>query len=176
MIVAVFDHEPNAVGVRFKRPMRNGVTTALFALAVYLAVLVITTPNLPPLSAVMVGSVLNWWVILGITVGSGVQVFLISYSKELGCNIRSRPAAGSAGFFSAFSSFISYFALIPVGCCGTWLYIISFLPGIIGTSGSAFLIGDSKTLTLFGMVIMLASILYTYFSIRSTSHRKRSRE
>ncbi len=176
LIVAVFNHEPIAVAVRLKRPVRNGVTTALIALTVYQAILVVTTPSLPPLNAVRVGSVLNWWVILGVTVGSGVQAFLISSSKERGCNIKSKPLVGSAGFFSAFSSFISYFALIPVGCCGTWLYIISFLPGIIGTNASAFLIGDSKTLTLLGMLIMLGSILYTYFSIRMTGIRKQSRE
>lgn len=77
----VLNHEFNVVAIR-GRPIKRGVTTALLTLGIYLAIIVITTPSLPPFYALGVGSLRNWWVILGVTLGSGVQAYLISSSKE----------------------------------------------------------------------------------------------
>jgi len=171
---SVLNHEFNVVAIR-GRPIKRGVITATLTLGIYLAIVVVTTPNLPPVYALSVGGLRNWWVILGVTLGSGVQGYLVSYSKERRCNIRlKKPLTGSTGVFSALSSFLSYFALIPVGCCGTWLYIISFLPGVIGSGASAFLISDSKYLVIIGLLVMLASIFYTYHSIRSALQKRES--
>jgi hypothetical protein len=156
----------------YGRPLAVGIAFALFAVTVYLAVVVATTPNLPAYDAIKIAVLLNWWVILGVSMGSGVQAFLISYSKKRACNFRlKRSLAGSSGVFSVLCSFLSYLALIPLGCCGSWLYIVSFFPGIVGTGASAFLIDYSRIIAAVGLLIMTLSILYTYSSIRARLRR-----
>jgi hypothetical protein len=151
----------------YKRPFAVGLAFAGLTLIVYLAVVVATTPNLPASDAINIAFRLNWWVILGVSTGSGAQAFLISSSKRQHCNFRlKKPLSGASGGVAVLSSFLSYLALVPVGCCGSWLYIISFLPGIVGTGASAFLIDYSRITAALGLVIMTLSILYTYFTMR----------
>lgn len=150
------------------RPVANGVFIALLVLGVYFLVVVATTPSLPPLFAVSVALTVNWWVVVGLAAGTGVQTFFISYANSRACNLRAkRQLTGSSGVLSVFSSFTSYLALIPVGCCGTWLYILSLLPGILGTGVSVFLIDYGEFLALSGLLVMAVSVLYTYLSVRS---------
>jgi hypothetical protein len=149
-------------------PAARGVLTSLIVVAIYFLVVVATTPSLPPLYALAVTVTLNWWVITGLALGTGIQTFLVSYSKSRGCDFRRRrQVAGSSGVLSVFSSFPSFLALIGVGCCGSWLYVLSLLPGLFGTGASAFLIDNSRSLALVGLLLMAASVLYTYFSVRS---------
>ena len=143
--------------------MAVGIT----AVVLYLTVVVITTPSLRPFDAVAITLGLNWWLILGIASGTGVQAFLLSFAKTKACSIRYKGAViGTSGFFSGLSSFLSFLSLIPVGCCGTWIYIISFLPGLIGVSASGFLTGNSLQIQVTSLVLMAASVAYTFLSVR----------
>jgi len=136
------------------------------SLLIYLIITVVTTPSLLPLEAIKIAFVVNWWVIIGLTLGIGIQTFLISnYSRV--CNLKNRKLlAGGTGFFSGVSSFLSFFALIPVGCCGSWLYIISFLPGVVGTGAAGFLVRYSNILSATGILLIILSIVYTSVSLR----------
>jgi len=149
------------------RALERGLGAGIISFVLYLLVVVLTTPNLRPDQSVELALVLNWWVIGGVSVGTGTQIFLVTYAKERACPIRhGGPAVGTSSFLSGASSFLSFLSLIPVGCCGTWLYLISFLPGLVGTGFSAFLVVNSYLLAVVGLALMTASILYTYVSVK----------
>ncbi len=143
----------------------NGILSAVFAVSLYLLVVVLTTPSLSARTAVYVAVETNWLVLLGISAGVGVQAYLLSYARAT-CGLkRRREISGASGFASGFSSLVSMFSLVSVGCCGTWLYLLSFLPGVLGTGASALLIGNSNLFVLAGFAVMAASIAYTYWQI-----------
>ena len=60
---------------------------------------------------------------------------------------------GGAGS-TALSSFFSFFSLVPLGCCGSWLFILSMLPTIFGSSLSVVLIQYSEALSYIGLGIV----------------------
>jgi hypothetical protein len=137
------------------------------ALVVYLTIVVISTPSLRPVDAISISVAQNWWLVGGVAVGSGVQVFLLSYAKAKACSLRNRNAViGASGFFSGLSSFLSFLSLIPVGCCGTWVYVISFMPGLIGAGASGFLVRNSVQIEGLSLALMATSVVYTYLSVR----------
>jgi hypothetical protein len=139
----------------------------MISFVLYLVIVVITTPSLRPADAIRISTTLNWWVIGGASIGVGAQTFLVTYAKEKGCPVaHGMTSSGTTGLFSGLSSFLSFLSLIPLGCCGTWLYILSFLPGLLGTGASAFFIAYAIQLEVAGLLLMVASVLYTYFSIR----------
>jgi len=165
-VVIVPPKEGNADRNEAGRALGRGLVYAIFALALYMSTVVFTTPNLPPLDSIRIATRLNWWIIAGASVGVGTQVFLITYAKEKGCDLRRRkPLTGATGIFSASASFLSFLALIPVGCCGIWLYVLSFLPGIVGVGASAVLIEGSRIIAVIGLGLMTLAILYTYLSL-----------
>jgi hypothetical protein len=148
-------------------PVQRGIGVAIISLLAYLSVVVVTTPSLSPLAAVSTSVLLNWWVIAAVGSGTGAQAFLLSYARSKACGVKyGRTAVGASGIFSGFSSFFSFLALIPVGCCGTWLYLLSFLPGLIGVGASGFLVGNSVTLQVASLILMALSVTYTYVSVR----------
>ncbi len=121
----------------------------------YLLIVVLTTPSLPPSSVIYAAFVLNWPIITAISIGVGLQTFLSSYSKMLGCPLgANRKSIGSNAGGAAASSFFSFFSLIPLGCCGWWLYAISFLPSIFGVGVSAVLINYSQQLSYLGVIVI----------------------
>ncbi len=145
----------------------------ILSLLAYLTVVVVTTPSLRPIDAITASVKLNWWVITGISLGTGVQAFLLAFARGEACQIKHRDVAiGTSGVFSGLSSFLSFFSLIPVGCCGTWLYLLSFLPGLLGVNASAFLIAYSFQLEVIGLASMGVSVVYTYLSLRNRLRRK----
>jgi hypothetical protein len=147
--------------------LKNGLLYSASASALYMIVVAATTPNLPALDSIRIAAGVNWWIFAGSSLGVGAQIFLVTYAKEKACDIRSTvPLSGATGMLSAFASFLSYLALIPLGCCGTWLYILSFLPGILGVGASAMLIEDSRIIAAIGLASMALSVLYTYLSLR----------
>jgi hypothetical protein len=86
------------------RPIQKAITLGALSLIAYLLVVVVTTPILSPLDAVMIAFQVNWWVIAGMSIGVGVQTFLVTYAKEKACNLRMKiPLAGTSGLSSAFS-------------------------------------------------------------------------
>lgn len=87
--------------------------------------------------------------------GVGMQMFLAEKSKEFGCRLNAKKKAfgGNTGGTAA-TSFFSFFSLVPLGCCGWWLYALSFLPTIFGTGVSAVLIEYSQALAYLGLGII----------------------
>lgn len=150
--------------------IRNAIIAATFFLFLYMLVVILTTPSLSPLNAVTIAVRVNGMIISGMLVGIAIQSFLVTYSKQASCSRKmSRTAGGVSATGSAISSFLSFFTLVPLGCCGTWLYIISFLPGILGTGVSGFIVQYSRVLSLLGFILMGASIIHTYISIKHGS-------
>lgn len=129
-----------------------GITTAV----IYLTIVIITTPNLPAIAAINAAFKVNSIVIFGLAVGVGIQFFLTSYSKSLGCRIdkKRKGIFGGGSGSTAISSFFSFFSLVPLGCCGSWLLILSMLPSIFGSSLSVVLIEYSRLLSYIGLAIV----------------------
>ena len=145
------------------KPILFGALTVL----AYLGVVVITTPALEPAIAVVAAIQLNSPVIFGMGVGVGVQTLLSDYSKKFGCSISmKRRAAGGNSGSTAIASFFSFFSLIPLGCCGWWLYVISFFLGIFGNGVSAVLLNYSQPLAYTGLAVTFGFNLATYYKIR----------
>jgi hypothetical protein len=121
----------------------------------YLTVVVLTTPALPPLASIDAAFQLNSIVIFGMGIGVGLQVFLSEQSKKLGCklNVKRKAFGGNSGSTVA-TSFFSFFSLVPLGCCGWWLYLLSLLPSVFGTGVSAVLIDYSQPLAYLGLMII----------------------
>jgi len=149
------------------KALQRGLALGIISLVLYFVIVVITTPSLKPVDAIRISVTLDWWVIGGVSLGVSVQTFLVAYAKEKGCPVaRGRTSSGTTGILSGLSSFLSFLSLIPLGCCGTWLYILSFLPGLLGTGVSGFLIGNALQLEFAGLLLMTGSVLYTYLSVR----------
>lgn len=139
-----------------KKALTKGIVVGTITIFVYLLIVVVTTPNLPPSAAITTALTINSLVIFGTAIGVGSQMFISSYGKGLGCLLNKRKriigAGGSGG--TAFSSFLSFFSLVPLGCCGSWLFILSFLPSIFGSTLSAVLIQYATPLSYVGLGIV----------------------
>lgn len=128
----------------------------LIVMATYLTIVVVTTPNLPAATAIATAFIINPLIIVGVAIGIGAQVAMTSYSRTLGCSLRGRKgflSVGSGG--TAFSSFLSFFSLVPLGCCGSWLLILSLLPSVFGIAVSGALIQYSVPLSYVGLAIVV---------------------
>ena len=138
-------------------PVKKAVIAGILTVAVYLTVVIITTPALEPLDAVNAAFQLNSIVIIGMGIGIGLQIFLSEKSKMLGCRLDvKRKVFGVNSGSTAATSFFSFFSLVPLGCCGWWLYALSLLPSVVGTGVSGILIEYSQPLSYFGLVIIFA--------------------
>ena len=139
-----------------KRALVNGTIVAVVTAVVYLAIVVITTPSLPAIAAINAAFKVNSIVIFGLAIGVGIQFFLTSYSKGLGCRLdkRRKGIFGGGSGSTALSSFFSFFSLVPLGCCGSWLLILSMLPSVFGSSLSVVLIEYSRLLSYIGLAIV----------------------
>ena len=137
------------------RPLKKASIIGIITIVLYLFVVVITTPALEPLAAISAAFQLNTIVIIGMGIGIGSQVFLSEKSKLLGCNlaVKKKAFGGNSGSVAT-TSFFSFFSLVPLGCCGWWLYALSLLPGILGTGVSAVLIEYSQVLAYLGLVVI----------------------
>lgn len=149
------------------RPITKGILFGAITIAAYLGIVVVTTPALDPISATSAAIQLNSPVIVGMGIGVGMQSFLSEYSKRFGCSLAmKRRTIGGNSSSTAITSFFSFFSLVPLGCCGWWLYVISFLPSIFGTGLSAALINYSQPLSYVGLAIIYGFNLVTYYKIR----------
>jgi hypothetical protein len=135
----------------------NGIIMAVVTAMVYLAVVVITTPSLPPAAALNAAFAINSFVIVGISIGVGAQIFISSYSKMMGCRLdkKKKGVFGAGSGSTALSSFFSFFSLVPLGCCGSWLLVLSYLPSVFGGTLSVALVQYSRPLSYIGLVIVL---------------------
>ena len=100
-------------------------------------------------------------------IGIGLQVFLSSKSKLLGCklNVKKKALSGNSGSVVS-TSFFSFFSLVPLSCCGWWLYALSLLPGIVGTGVSAVLIEYSQVLAYVGLGIIFGFAGLTAYKLK----------
>ena len=137
------------------KPIAKAIIVGILTVVGYLTVVVLTTPALPADAAINAAFQLNSIVIIGMGVGVGMQIFLSEKSKQLGCrlNVKKKAFGGNSGSTAA-TSFFSFFSLVPLGCCGWWLYILSLLPSVFGTGVSAVLIDYSQPLAYLGLVII----------------------
>jgi hypothetical protein len=157
-----------------RNSLAKGAIVGIITAIIYLAVVVITTPNLPPSMAIGTAIKVNGIIIIGLAIGVGIQVFSSTYSKGLGCRlderrrykqqhkgiwrvfrISGRTGSSGSGGGTIMSSFLSFFSLVPLGCCGSWLFILSMLPSVFGGTVSVILIEYSTLLSYVGLVIVL---------------------
>jgi len=136
-------------------PIKKAIFVGILTIVVYLTVVVITTPALGPLDAINAAFQINSIVIIGMGIGIGLQIYLTEKSKLLGCklDIKKKTIGGNTGS-TAVTSFFSFFSLVPLGCCGWWLYVLSLLPSVFGTGVSAVLIEYSQSLAYLGLAII----------------------
>jgi len=147
-----FDVKPSE---NAKRALAKGIIVGSISLLAYVLVVVVTTPSIPAAVAIKIAFTVNSIVMIGISVGIGAQVFLSSYGRLMGCRLdKKKGLVGVGSGTTAFSSFLSFFSLVPLGCCGTWLYVLSFLPAIAGETLSATLIQYSRPLSYIGLAIV----------------------
>ncbi len=148
-------------------PLQKAIPVGFLTIIVYLTVVVLTTPALEPYDAISAAFQLNSIVIIGMGIGIGMQIFLSEKSKLLGCrlNIKKKAFGGNAGTAGA-TSFFSFFSLVPLGCCGWWLYILSLLPGIFGSGVSAVLIDYSQPLAYIGLAIIFGFNALTAYKLK----------
>lgn len=135
------------------------IVGAIATFVLYSLVVIATTPNLTPVQAISTTIASNGLFVFALSTAMGVQIALTSYAKRLPCPRTKANAA--AGTSMSLSSFFSFFSLVHVGCCGTWLYILSLMPGVIGVGASGFLIQHSNALSIAGLLGVLASTAYT---------------
>ncbi len=136
-------------------PVKKAIFVGILTVVIYLTVVVVTTPALGPLDAISAAFQLNSIVIVGMGIGIGVQIYLGEKSKLLGCKltVKKKTLGGNTGSTAA-TSFFSFFSLVPLGCCGWWLYVLSLLPSVFGTGVSAVLIEYSQALAYLGLAII----------------------
>lgn len=136
---------------------------------------VATTPSLPAETALHVTLVTNPAIIVGIGAGTGLQAHLAEKRRKLaGCRVTPGPGdqgSGTSGVAasSAAASFFSFFALVPLGCCGWWLYVLSLLPSVLGAGVSGALIENSQILAYAGLVVVFGLNGLTAYKVRRMS-------
>ena len=149
------------------KPTLKGTIVGIITMVVYLTVVVATTPALEPAAAVSAAFQLNSIVIFGMGIGIGLQVFLSEKSKQLGCklDVKKKAFGGNSSSTTA-TSFFSFFSLVPLGCCGWWLYALSLLPSVVGTGVSAILIEYSQVLAYIGLAIVFVFAGLTAYKLK----------
>lgn len=149
---------------------------AVITAIIYLTVVVITTPNLPPSTALNAAFAINSIVIIGTSVGVGTQFFISNYSKTMGCRLdkKKKGVFGASSGSTVASSFFSFFSLVPLGCCGSWLLVLSYLPSVFGSTLSVSLIQYSRPLSYIGLAIILGfAAISAYKLYKELNQRKR---
>ena len=156
------------------KPIQKSILVGVLTITIYLSVVVITTPALGPLDAISAAFQLNAIVIFGMGLGVGLQIFLSEKSKLLGCKltVKKKAFGGNSGSTAA-TSFFSFFSLVPLGCCGWWLYALSLLPSVFGTGVSAVLIEHSQTLAYLGLAIIFGFNGLTAYKLRKEKRSQR---
>lgn len=148
-------------------PIQKSILVGTLTIGIYLLIVVITTPALGPIDAINAAFQLNAIVIIGMGIGIGLQIFLSEKSKLIGCRLKVRKKAfgGNSGTTVA-TSFFSFFSLVPLGCCGWWLYALSLLPSVVGIGASAILIEHSQTLAYLGLALIFGFNGLTAYKLR----------
>jgi hypothetical protein len=152
----------------------KALVAAILTLIFYLLVVIITTPSLPPIVAINAALKMNSLIICGLAAGVGTQIFLSSYSKNVGCRAnKKRTGVIGSSSSTAVSSFLSFFSLIPLGCCGSWLLLLSLLPSVFGATFSVFLIQYSKPLSYLGLSLVIGLTIISALRLRKELKERR---
>lgn len=154
------------------RPTIYGALAGLATLGAYLLTVILTTPNLGPFVSVTATLRFMPYVVAAVSFGIGLQVFLLKYSKQVGCPIRTRFHMGSGLSGSILSSFVSFFSLVQVGCCGFWLYALTLLPSVLGAGISFALIEYGPYFMVLGLIVIYGTNLRLILRIRNTKRLK----
>ena len=148
-------------------PIVKSIIVGVITIVGYLTVVVLTTPALEPSAAINAAFQLNSIVIFGIGIGVGMQIYLSEQGKKLGCKLDvKRKAFGGNSGSTAATSFFSFFSLVPLGCCGWWLYVLSLLPSVFGSGISAVLIEYSQPLAYMGLIIIFGFNAITAYKLK----------
>ena len=167
-----------------KMALLKGILLGSISILAYIIIVIVTTPQLPASFAIQAAFSINPLIIYGTAVGVGVNTFISSYSKRMGCrlDIRRKGIVGVSSGSTALSAFFSFFSLVPLGCCGSWLLVLSYLPTIFGSALSVSLIQYSKPLSYIGLIIVLGFAGISAFKLRSElrnqrrQHQKKGRD
>jgi hypothetical protein len=139
-----------------RNSLKRGLIAGSVSMIIYLFVVILTTPNLPPVAALNAAVKVNGIIVFGLAIAIGVQFYVSNYAKSLGCSIpNKRTTIAGSSSSTALSSFFSFFSLVPLGCCGSWLLMLSLLPSFLGSSLSVILIQYSKPLSYLGLIIVI---------------------
>ncbi|MGI9010311.1 MAG: hypothetical protein ACR2F1_03870 [Nitrososphaeraceae archaeon] len=159
-----------------KKSILQGVIISSITIISYLLIVVFTSPNLPATASISAALQVNSPIIIGLAIGTGIQGFVISYRRKVidsnKCEIKinnkkiflSSSSTGN-GLGAALSSFFSFFSLVPLGCCGSWLFILSYLPLVFGNGASVFMIKYSNILSYVGLIIISAITLISVLKL-----------
>ncbi len=157
-------------------PIFSGIIAFTFSLFLYWATVVLTTPNLKPLTALEVTFALNPQITFGAPASIGLQTYLAAYLKRLPCPTGNlKPGISITASGSALASFLSFFELTQVGCCSVWLLYLSLLPGLISVGITAFLIRYSTELTNLFLILAWLPVLLSLLKIKRLRSMKRTR-
>ena len=168
-----------------KSILQGGIISSITIIS-YLLIVIFTSPNLPATASISAVLQVNSPIIIGLAFATGIQGFVISYRKKVinnKCEIKNNKKKGflyssntGTGFGTALSSFFSFFSLVPLGCCGSWLFILSYLPLVFGNGVSVFMIKYSNILSYVGLIIIssitLISILRLYKDLKVLKNNK----
>lgn len=144
-----------------------GGFASVLAMSLYLSAVILTTPALPPQASVYIALSTNGSLIVPLVVALGVQTALSAYAKHVRCHIRkARVSVGTGISGTLLSGIFSFFALVPVGCCGLIFYWISLLPSIVGLGATVFMLEYSNILAISGLAATVLSAIYLGLEIR----------
>src|SRR5918995_453097 len=165
--------------------LQGGITSSITIIS-YFLIVIFTSPNLPATASIYAVLQVNSPIIIGLAIGTGIQGFVISYRKKVinnKCEIKTNKKkdflhslSTGNGCGAVLSSFFSFFSLVPLGCCGSWLFILSYLPLVFGNGVSVFMIKYSNILSYVGLIIIssitLISILRLYKDLKVLKNKK----
>src|SRR6266571_201417 len=151
-----------------KRAVLKGILLGSISILAYIIVVIVTTPQLPASFAIKAAFSINPLIIYGTAFGVGANVFISGYSKGMGCRVdkKRKGIFGVSSGSTTLSAFFSFFSLVPLGCCGSWLLVLSYLPTIFGSALSVSLIQYSKPLSYVGLIIVLSFAGISAFKLR----------
>jgi hypothetical protein len=167
-----------SINYNLKRALLKGILLGSISILAYITIVIATTPELPAFFAIKAAFSINPLIIYGTAVGVGVNTFISSYSKGIGCRIdkKRKGIVGASSGGTAISAFFSFFSLVPLGCCGSWLLVLSYLPTVFGSALSVSLIQYSKPLSYIGLIIVLGFAGISTFKLRSELKNQQQRQ
>jgi len=151
-----------------KKPALLGAVASVTLFALYLVIVILSTPQFTPAVAVTLSLRFNGAIMIAISGGVGLQVFLMLYNRSLACQIKGAGTTSVSG--STFTTFTSFFALSNVGCCGLFPLYISL---IFGTGLAGALVQYSQILTTVGLGVMSITVIFMIRSVRKNQAANR---